>query len=599
LLQAVYLAGGFEDARVWFLTGHTVAEVWYDGAYHHYDSDMLGYTTVGEGDPGTLPVASVSQIAEDGQIILSKLRSPKAADPAKVDSPWYPADLKEAAMEGLTSLFTSREDNWLFSSVRFPQGHSMDFVLRPGERLTRYFQPESGDVFYLPYKYDGSAWSEFPREVGQYNIRTEDGPRSQKDHRRWASGRLEYSPALTDPDSYRGGLAAVRSGNLRLPGSATGRDYLTREAVSQPGRAEFEMRSTYVLIDAEVILDATLLDARHALLTELSVDGGKQWEPMDKLSGPFVGRWRTAPAVRVRSEHGSLSSVSGKYGYLVRLTFSGPAPANGIQVRNIGVASRIQINPRSLPELAPGSNSLSYRPGRPERRSSIPVSLDRLEDQAVRIQGVRVIRESGHAVLWPDNGDPAEAVFELAAPDGTALSGFDAGGRFLDLRDGLAPDKLTAETRTSAFAAGPGVTAVRPEASLEWSLSPAAGFIALWTYDPEFKPMDGKPVAQLLRWPEVDRQVRSLPPGTKKVYVRYRLKGLGLDSPRLATISPQPASLASLEVTHQWRANGQAMEHVERIGNAGSSRDYRIDTPAGSTVVNRAVVFYAPPRATR
>ena len=99
LLQAVYLAGGFEDARVWFLTGHTVAEVWYDGAYHHYDSDMLGYTTVGEGDPGTLPVASVSQIAEDGQIILSKLRSPKAADPAKVDSPWYPADLKEAAME--------------------------------------------------------------------------------------------------------------------------------------------------------------------------------------------------------------------------------------------------------------------------------------------------------------------------------------------------------------------------------------------------------------------------------------------------------------------------------------------------------------------
>ena len=31
LLEAVFEAGGFTDARVWFLTGHTVAEVFYDG----------------------------------------------------------------------------------------------------------------------------------------------------------------------------------------------------------------------------------------------------------------------------------------------------------------------------------------------------------------------------------------------------------------------------------------------------------------------------------------------------------------------------------------------------------------------------------------
>jgi hypothetical protein len=43
LLQAMFDAGGFEDARCWFLTGHTVAEVFYDGAFHYYDSDMMGY----------------------------------------------------------------------------------------------------------------------------------------------------------------------------------------------------------------------------------------------------------------------------------------------------------------------------------------------------------------------------------------------------------------------------------------------------------------------------------------------------------------------------------------------------------------------------
>ena len=57
---------------MWFLTGHTVTEVFYDGAYHHYDSDMLGYNPVGKGDPRRLPVASVRQIEKDGGIILGK-----------------------------------------------------------------------------------------------------------------------------------------------------------------------------------------------------------------------------------------------------------------------------------------------------------------------------------------------------------------------------------------------------------------------------------------------------------------------------------------------------------------------------------------------
>src|SRR5260370_839877 len=84
LLEAVYKAGGFEDARVWFLTGHTVAEVFYDGAYHYFDSDMMGYNAIGTGDPRTLPVASVHQIEQNGQIILSKLKGPRDVDAKSV-----------------------------------------------------------------------------------------------------------------------------------------------------------------------------------------------------------------------------------------------------------------------------------------------------------------------------------------------------------------------------------------------------------------------------------------------------------------------------------------------------------------------------------
>ena len=62
LLEAAYDAGGFEDARVWFLTGHTVAEVFYAGKYHYFDSDMMGYNPIGSGPLKQRQVASVHDI---------------------------------------------------------------------------------------------------------------------------------------------------------------------------------------------------------------------------------------------------------------------------------------------------------------------------------------------------------------------------------------------------------------------------------------------------------------------------------------------------------------------------------------------------------
>ncbi len=132
LLQAMYRAGGFEDARVWFLTGHTVTEVFYDGAFHYYDSDMMGYSTVGSGDPDKLPVASVTQIARDRTILTGKLEVARKADSSRVDSPWYPADVREGAIEDLAGVFTSMSDNWLFSGLPLPAGPLDGLPAAPG-----------------------------------------------------------------------------------------------------------------------------------------------------------------------------------------------------------------------------------------------------------------------------------------------------------------------------------------------------------------------------------------------------------------------------------------------------------------------------------
>ncbi len=594
LLEAVFEAGGFEDARVWFLTGHTVAEVYYEGGYHYFDSDMMGYSTVGNGDPKVLPVASVSQIAQDGNIILGKLRSPTQVDLSSVDQPWYPADVREAAMAGLAELFTSTKDNWLFPYTRYSQGHSMDFVLRPGERLTRFYHAESEDLFYLPFRFDGKSWTEFPREIPEYNIRTEDGPGSQKDKRRWSTGLLEYRPVLQDRAAYYPLYAPGFNGNLKLPEPLAGREYLSCANAGEPGRAVFEMRSAYVLIDAGLSLDVLLQDRDGRLKAEISTDEGRIWETMGSLEGPFRGQWRAEPPARIRTQHGTLTSVSGKYGYLIRVSMQGGRKAEAVQLSNIAITSRFQINPRTLPPLASGHNILVYRPGPVSQRRELPVPLDEISQVALRVVHAQCVIEEGQTVLWPDEDKTAEIVFELSAPEGSALSGFDAGARFLDLRDGLAPDKTTAEVRKTRLGFKPSRETAKPYASLAWSSSPDDGYRILWEYGKENPWKDGKTVEQMLRWPEVDRQVRSLPPGSKKIYVRYQLRGMGLDSPRLAIALPGSQQSKTLEITHQWLADGVRRQHVERIEKPWQDLDYSIDTGSAGSITNQALILYCP-----
>lgn len=535
LLEAVWKAGGFEDARVWFLTGHTVAEVFYEGAYHYFDSDMMGYNTVGHGLDS--PVASVSQIERNGRIILSKLTGPTRVDPAAVEAPWYPADLREAAIGDLAELFTTTADNHLFPFERAPQGHNMSFELRPGERMVRYFRPERDDLFYLPYKFTSRGWEEFPQEIAQYQIRTEDGPRSQKDSRRWATGRIEY----------------------RLP-------------VTAGGMNVYEVRSPYVIIDADFQFDAVLPSARESLAVETSTDDGRTWIPAGNLRGPHRGSWRCEPAALTRSAHGRRTAVSGSYSYLVRVK-----QVSGAELHGGSLTTRIQLNPRTLPELTAGRNELIYTGGPAVfRRTLLPDASDR--------SNARYVSDGSQGYWVPAAKGPAEFMFHLGGRDGAPLIGFAAGGRFLDLSGGLAPDKFTAEVRRVAA-----MPARKPEASIAWSQSPDGPFQTVWEYAPRLQWRDGIPVDRNLCWPEVDRHIEL--PAVREVYVRYRIQDLAIDQFRLAVETKGATKTSPLELTHVWRENGVRKTQTAHIPAGSTEYHYSIEIPPGRRVENEAVIF--------
>lgn len=588
LLEALYDAAGFTEARCWFLTGHTVAEVFFDGRYNMLDADMLGFSTLGEEDPRTAPISAVLDLERDQRIILGKLLAPDRIDSAKVVLPWYPADVRAKAMDGYAGAFASRADNWLFPGQRYGAGHSMDFTLRPGERLVRFFEPEDEGLFYLPYMLVEGQWRQFSEMMAQWKPDTWQGPHSQKDARRWATGRQEWRPRLDRRDSYYPLWGEGFNHHLELPSQADGA--LGCDGEARTASAVFEMPGAYVLIDAEVALYAELSTPAHRLTVATSTDGGRSWVNAASLTGPHAGPWRTRAAVLDQTGHGVRSAVSGRYGYLVRLTLSGPGAAGQARLRDLQLTSLFQLNPRTLPALGRGPNTLVYRPGPPARRWELPVDLGRLRRFAYRVSGVHAVTEQSNLLLTPiDRGRDGELLFELAAPDSSELSEFNAGGRFLVI-EGHAPEKRTAETRRTTLALGGD-----PGGSLAWALSPEGPFTEIWRYDPRLDWADGRPVDRLLRWPEVDRRVAGLPPGTRRVYLRYRLRDMALDKLRLAVYTPAPAQQSPLELTHLWRRDGAHHRQTIELADPAREQRYTIDTGRWGEIVNEAVILACPP----
>jgi hypothetical protein len=544
LLEAVYRAGGFEDARTWFLTGHTVTEVFYDGAYHYYDSDMMGYTTLGSAAPQRSTVASVHQLELDGSVILSKLKGPRDADAKQVEYPWYPADVREGAMKDLAELFTTSADNSLYTSERAPQGYSPAFVLRPGERLMRYFQPERRDLFYLPYKFDGKQWTEFPRNVPEYKLFVADGPHSEKDARTWGTGVLEYRPKPI-----------------------------------QDATQVIEVQSPYVIINAEFEVEGAGAAMAMAMAMETSTDGGRTWHAATRIDGAPKGATRFAPAVLTRSEHGTRNAVGGSYGYLLRVTRNGAPAPRGLLLR-----TRVELNPRTLPALQAGHNELTYSSGPRVRRVPRSITAKQAAAEAVRITGANYVEDGGQGYWIGAGAEPAEALFRLRAPDGGTLTGFDAGGRFLDLSRGMAPDKFTAEVRKVQP-----VDSSHASASIAWSRSADGPFETLWEFDPKLTWKDGTPIDRVLRWPEVDRHVNVS--GATDVYVRYRFAGLAADDFRLASEAPAQAGGCKLALTHVYTENG-VRKTARRLPPPNATEwKYSIDTAPGAKVENVALEF--------
>ncbi|MBI3854908.1 MAG: hypothetical protein HY293_04375 [Planctomycetes bacterium] len=294
--------------------GHVVAEVFYDGKWHYLDLDVRAAFRRKDGT-----LASMEEAKKE---------------PALWKGPNSPLFFPLDNLENTRKVYAE-------TAVQVRHGvnmggHTMDYVLRRGETLTRWWNPQE-DRWNHAEAYNKKP---FPRELIEKEPR---GPKCKHPSftiHTHGNGRFVYAPDLTDKS------ADFADGAYEARNVKPGPSGLVPE---KPGEsfAIFEVRSPYVIVPRVGDLDSTA-DDREASVVKLdaadvaasvSLDNGLSWAPapLPDLT-PFV---------------------SGRYQYLLKIALTGPASV----VRSMVMTTWVQVQPASLPSLRKGKNEMRYVTG--------------------------------------------------------------------------------------------------------------------------------------------------------------------------------------------------------------------------------------------
>lgn len=513
---------GIGPARTLILPGwnHVASEVFYGGQWHYLDLDVRAAFRRPDGS-----LASLQEAQRDDTLWQQPSRAR-----------FFPLDDLSQVQQACAR--TPVEHRYGFSSG----GHTMDFVLRQGERFTRWWQPQGGRWNHHP----SYAARPFPRNLLEQEPR---GPKSkhpsftQHTH---GNGRWVYRPDLTShsTDFVEGAYAAqnVQPGptglTLKTPGT---------------GHAIFEVRSPYVIVprvgdldrgDDDCEASVVRLDADHARLW-LSQDHGISWRDL-------------GPAAR---ELDLTSRVAGTYGYLLKVGLQG-GPETAV-VRQLEITTWVQLHPAALPALRQGTNVLRY------------VNGDHygLNTRVVEIRPETANREAllKHLVEPPKDYDPARQtsrirgpmVAKIAAPPGTKIAWFSAGASFATHQRAQA-----GQTRnTIAYAVE------RPAEFTEIYRAAVPEDQAHWHYN-------------------VDQEVRLAEPA-RRVLVRYigdpAVNQLRLYAHCVDDVAPQGRPV---RITQAWTENGRLKTNQVQLETAG---EYAVTTVAEP--INQWIELSVPSQA--
>ena len=308
---------------------HNVTEVWYDGDWHYFDTDLRG--VIFERDGKT--VASIQDLIDQPDLWT---------EPSRRIEPFFPEDPDLSVYAR-----TYREKPVDYCYHWFHGGFTMDFVLRQGESLTRWWRPQGGRWSHQEEDASDAWWR---------NLITQEPYGAKGNHPRFSiwthgNGLFDYQPNLRKGSSdFTDGVFSCRNVALSEEGVTLAQD--------GQGEAVFEVLSPYVIVPRVGDLDdrsddceasVVTFTSRGAVQVSLSRDYGRSFTAVAATDRPGSTTLDLTPYLRER------------YQYLIKFTLQGRR--DEVVLQSLRLRTWVQVAPISLPRLKRGVNHLRFQVG--------------------------------------------------------------------------------------------------------------------------------------------------------------------------------------------------------------------------------------------
>ncbi len=380
VLTALWEAVGYKT-RSYTVTGHSIPEVEYGGAWHMIDADARAWHRKPDGQ-----IASVAELAASVRDDKTKDKSDNLfTKPKEKSDPYYPFGAPDKYVKPLDpwgppsrmlDLYGSTRDNYRYNR-RAVMGHPMYLTLRQGESVT--LMRKNAGKFY------NAGFPKAKVDAG--------GPISVDKKLNYSNGRLVWKPDLRKISTDE--LLWMGSKNVKLDGGR-----LIAEKAGQPAVAVFRMWCPWVMVEPKAKL--TVSDGKEVPALEVSFDGGVAWSKVENAG------WLASFGTRASTWVDLSKYAAGRYEYLLRVNLDGRS------ILRVGFDNLFQVATLSLPKLRAGKNRVTIFRGPDEGVVQLVRSSGkhRKERYVVDSQGL----EPNQVAPSKRDGSPAYVVYKLTAP---------------------------------------------------------------------------------------------------------------------------------------------------------------------------------------
>jgi hypothetical protein len=323
-----------------FLTGHCISEVWYEGDWHVLDADEQVVCLKRDNET----IASEEEIVHDHDLM-------KRTHNGGIGRPDDPMSDERAAA---CYVYDGGRKGEYASHI----GHTMNFMLRPGEALEWRW----GHVGKHHYSADLDPHIHLTDSI---HLRHAWG---EKAWARLGNGKWVYSPPLHSP----AGRQSVVARNVHW--STT-----MGEVAATPARVG-ELASLVWKVDVPYVIVGGSLSAEVRRSSEdvcaffVSLDG-QNWKHVTPGEG-------TGPMkIKANLDEFFPNKGPARYGYFLRLDLFAKSDVSHTGLESFTLENDLQMAPLSLPALELGENIVDYSDETPERHA-VRVTFDWIERSA-------------------------------------------------------------------------------------------------------------------------------------------------------------------------------------------------------------------------